>query len=135
MGLLGGKQLPPISGNCPGSTPDPTWDTPRNARQKLEPERSSGTKSTAQLADLADTQAGRTPPQSQCVLAREAAPRRRWAAVCQVRRRGSLHRRLAPAMDESPAAHVDQRMIRREATQPISVIIIPQSTSMYIRMT
>ena len=44
-------------------------------------------------------------------LVGQAPARRRWPALRQVGRRGPLRGDLAPAVDEGPAAHLDQRMM------------------------
>jgi hypothetical protein len=83
-----------------------------NALQNFHPERSVGGQSADHGADLADPETGGAAPEPQRVLVGQAAPRRRWPALRQVGRRGPLRGVLSPAVDEGPAAHLDQRMIQ-----------------------
>jgi hypothetical protein len=83
-----------------------------NAPQELQPERLAGTRSDGLGTDLADAEAGSAASESQRVLAGQAPPRRRWAALHQAGRRDPLRGELPPAVDEGPAAHLDQRMMQ-----------------------
>jgi hypothetical protein len=82
-----------------------------NALQNFHPERSVGDQSADRDADLADPETGGAAPEPQRVLVGQAPARRRWPALRQVGRRGPLRGDLAPAVDEGPAAHLDQRMM------------------------
>src|SRR5712664_1363265 len=82
-----------------------------NALQNFQPERSVGGQSADRDADLADPETGCAAPEPQRVLVGQAPPRRRWPALRQVGRRGPLRGDLPPAVDEEPAAHLDQRIL------------------------
>src|SRR6266404_6344018 len=62
-------------------------------------------------ADLADPETGGAVPEPQRVLVGQAAARRRRPALRQVGRCRPLRGSLPPAVDEGPAAHLDERMI------------------------
>jgi hypothetical protein len=89
-----------------------------NALQNLQPERSAGAQSDDHGADLADPETGGAAPEPQRVLVGQAPPRRRWPALRQVGRRGPLRGDLPSAVDEEPAAHLDQRILS-ELTEKI----------------
>ncbi len=90
----------------------PPNGTTSNALQNFQPERFAGGQSAGGDADLADPETGGAAPEPQRVLVGQAPARRRWPDLRQIGRRRPLRGSLPPAVDEGPAAHLDQRIIR-----------------------
>ena len=118
--------------------------------QNFQPERSAGGQSADRDADLADPETGGAATEPQRVLVGQAPARGRRPALHQAGRRDPLRGSLPPAVDEGPAAHLDQRMIqgvndskykervRATILAPFSfglVIIVHLCTSVYIDVT
>ena len=119
-----------------------------NAPQEPQPEL-AGTRSGGLGTDLADAEAGGAASESQRVLAGQAAACRRWAALHQAGRRDPLRGSLPSAVDEGPAAHLDQRLMQSKLMANakrawvttlalvsfLGVIIVHLITSVYISVT
>jgi hypothetical protein len=82
-----------------------------NALQNFQPERSAGAQSAGDDADLVDPETDGAAHESQRFLVGEAPARWRRPALRQIGRRGPLRGDLPPAVDEGPAAHLDQRIL------------------------
>jgi hypothetical protein len=86
-----------------------------DSARNFELERSTDVQPAGNDAELADPETGGSAHEPQRVLAGQASPRRRWPTLCQIGRRSPLRGDLPPAMDEGPAAHLDQRVLRTDS--------------------